>query len=513
MGLFMKNKTSISDLINNNKAEAILIVLGSIFYIFMMCFRLTHSPLWFDEYIEHQISQMSIKSGEMYQNIIVTFQPPLYNFVMHFWLRIATNVLWFRLFNVLLGLVVGVCIYLTVKRLIGYKPAFFALVLLSCCYQYIYCVQECSEYQLMVMFISLTIYFYVRTIQDNSQICAFLFVLFAVCAMYSQYGAMFMVIPFLTLFYFQVLFGKNKKNILLLTILYGIAAFGAALPLYLLYASHQLIENAIAEHTTIHFGLSQFTSLFTEAGRILGYLFNIPVNTFTQIVLGALSVLYIISSIYIIRKYFKTDENVKASLLLVLLFGYVLHYFLVIFQVYAMVHPGQSGGFYARYSYFYIPLVIVSMCIITIEIKRTLIDNKRKNVRTANTVILAIFAVMAVLLFIPNITKNWHKAYDDIFADTWVENRGWEVPTYLIGQASYGFNHYIRDVYGDAACANVFHESQFNMDMAPDSFWIWRTSWGGDAFDAIVMESNDRGYNVTIYYDYGTEGQLAYVTK
>lgn len=50
MGLFMKNKTSISDLINNNKAEAILIVLGSIFYIFMMCFRLTHSPLWFDEY-------------------------------------------------------------------------------------------------------------------------------------------------------------------------------------------------------------------------------------------------------------------------------------------------------------------------------------------------------------------------------------------------------------------------------------------------------------------------------
>ena len=83
----------------------------------------------------------------------------------------------------------------------------------------------------------------------------------------------------------------------------------------------------------------------------------------------------------------------------------------------------------------------------------------------------------------------------------------------MIGQASYGFNHYIRDVYGDAACANVFHEAQFNMDMVPDSFWIWRTSWGGDAFDAIVMESNDRGYNVTIYYDYGTEGQLAYVTK
>lgn len=38
MGLFMKNKTSISDLINNNKAEAILIVLGFIFIYYTYSF-------------------------------------------------------------------------------------------------------------------------------------------------------------------------------------------------------------------------------------------------------------------------------------------------------------------------------------------------------------------------------------------------------------------------------------------------------------------------------------------
>ena len=506
----------IQNFVVNNKAEAITIVLGSIFYIFMMCYRLTYSPLWFDEYIEHQISQMSLKSGEMYSNIVLTFQPPLYNFVMHFWLRIAQNMLWFRLFNVLLGLVVGSCVYLSVRRLYGFKPAAFAIALLSCCYQYIYCVQECSEYQLMVMFIALTTLFYIKTIQDKKQKDAVLFVLFAICAMYSQYGAMFMVIPFLGLFYFQVLYTKDKKNIISLTILYGIAAICAALPLYVLYASKQLVENAIAEHAAVQFGIKELLSLFTEPGRILIYLFNIPDVAFTQILFGLIGVLYIVSSIYIICRKIKANDHVVANLLTVLLAGYVLHYFLVVFQIYAMVHPGQSGGFYARYSYFYIPVVIISLTVITIEIKRMIIDNRVKSnkaVKNADIAVVAVAALIAVTLLIPNIMKNWHKAYDDVFAATWVENHGWEVPTFLIGQAKYGFDFYIRDVYGDAAAANAFHESQLNLDYIPEKMWLWRTSWGGDAFDELVMQLNDRGYNVEILYDYGEEGQLAVVNK
>jgi len=508
--------SNIKNFVTNNKAEAITIVLGSIFYVFMMCYRLTYSPLWFDEYIEHQISQMSLKSGEMYSNIILTFQPPLYNFVMHFWLRIAQDIFWFRLFNVLLGIVVGACVYFSVRRLYGFKPAAFALVLLGCCYQYIYCVQECSEYQLMVMFIALTTLFYIKTIQDKKSKDAVLFVLFAICAMYSQYGAMFMVIPFLGLFYFQVIYTKDKKNIIALTTLYGIAAVFAALPLYFLYASKQLVENAIAEHTTVVFGVKEFISLFTEPGRILMYLFHIPDSAFTQILFGTIGVLYIIASIFIIWKKIKASDHVVSYLLMVLLAGYVLHYFLVTFQIYAMVHPGQSGGFYARYSYFYIPVVVISMVAITIEVKRMLVDNRTKkiaSIKYVNIAVVSAATILAVTLLIPNIMKNWHKAYDDVFAATWVENHGWEVPTFLIGQAKYGFDFYIKNVYGDAAAANAFHESQLNLDFLPEKMWLWRTSWGGDAFNELVMQLNDRGYNVDILYDYGEEGQLAVVTK
>ena len=508
----MKIKTNFTAVIKDNKAEAISIVLGSIFYMFMMCYRLTFSPLWFDEYVEHEISQMSIKSGEMYTNIIRTFQPPLYNFVMHFWLRIAQDVFWFRLFNVLLGIVIGLCIYLTVRRLYGFKPATASLVLLGCCYQYIYCVQECSEYQLMVMFISLMLYFYVRTIQDECRISALLFVISGIGAMYSQYGAMFMVIPFLGLFYIKVLMSKDKKNIISLTAVYAIALFAAAAPLYLLYASKQLKENAIADHTTVSFGISQLLSLFTEPGRILGYLYNIPAVSLLSILMGVIGVIYIVTSIYISITKIKTKQYIIADILMATLLGYVLHYFLVIFQVYAMVHPGQSGGFYCRYSYFYIPAVIVCIFIIVMELKRSLIDNAGKNVKTTNCVVIGLFALVAVTLFIPNILKNWHKAYDDIFADTWVSRNGWEEPTYMIGQAKYGIKHYITEVYGPAASSNMHTELELDYNYMPASFWLWRTSWGGDGFDKICTDTASMGYDVEVIYDFGQEGQLAHIS-
>lgn len=524
---------SFKKIIENNKAEAILIILGSIFYMFMMLYRLTYSPLWFDEYIERIISQMSMKTNEMYSNIIITFQPPLYNFLMHFWLKVSTNLLWFRLFNIFPGIVIGICMYLTIRKLYGYKAAFISVILLSVCYQYIYCVQECSEYQLMVMFTALTIYFYVRNSFSGKFSDAFLFVLSAVFAMYSQYGAMFIVIPFLSVFYFKTLFSKNVKRIVSLTVLYGVALFAGAVPLYLLYASKQLKENAIAEHTTVNFGLSELLSLFTKPGHILGYLYNIPTSTISDIVLGTFGVLFIVLSIYIIYMKSKMASKSKASpalandfstsnevikdstireILVILLLGYILHYFLVIFHVYAMVHPGQSGGFFARYSYFYIPLVITVFTIISTELKHILIDSKISK-SVSPYIPLAVISAVLIICFAPNIMKNWHKAYDDVFADTWVERHGWEEPTYLIGQAKYGFDFFIKDVYGDAAAANVFHESQLDLNYMPDSFWLWRTDWGGDNFDIFISEANDQGYNVEIIYDYGLTGQLAHVTR
>ena len=539
-----QNKNKFADTIRNNKTEAMCICLVFLFYIFMMMYRLTYSPLWFDEHIEHLISQMSLTNGEMYQNIIITFQPPLYNFIMHFWLMLGTGDFWFRLFNVILGVVVGASIYVTVRRLYSFKAATFAVALLAVCYQYIYCVQECSEYQLMVMNIALMICFYVKSMQSLDKLSSrslylntLLFVFFAVCAMYSQYGAMFMVIPFLALYWFQVVFKQNKKDTLIITVLYGVAAVFGALPLFVLYASKQLAENAIAENAGVTFGVSELLSIFTEPGRIIAYLYNIPMNSLTNLFLGIAGVLFIIISILIIigkvkalKKndscsasesciYANANRKITASLLAIMLTGYVLHYFLVVFHIYAMIHPGESAGFYARYSYFYIPLATITLTIMLIELKRIMIDNRIPEMATsltikkANLVLCGLFAAVALVVFVPRIMRNWHKSYDDVFTATWITQNGWEETTYLVGQARFGFKRYVTDVYGEAIAANAFHESQVNFDYLPESFWIWRMSWGGEKFDDFVNEARNRGYNVEILYDFGTEGQLAHATK
>lgn len=60
----------------------LFIVFG--FFLFTMLFRLTHSALWGDEWVEYQFSQACISTGELYMKVINTFQPPMYNHVMHY---------------------------------------------------------------------------------------------------------------------------------------------------------------------------------------------------------------------------------------------------------------------------------------------------------------------------------------------------------------------------------------------------------------------------------------------
>ena len=75
------------------------ILLGGVFLLFLIIstYKLTNASLWFDESIEYWYSKIMVgelpfeSSGtvNMYQRIISTFQPPLYNVLMYFWLKIS----------------------------------------------------------------------------------------------------------------------------------------------------------------------------------------------------------------------------------------------------------------------------------------------------------------------------------------------------------------------------------------------------------------------------------------
>ena len=76
---------------------------------------------------------------------------------MHFWLKVNSSLVWFRLFNVVLGTLCGFILYKTLKRLFDFEVAIVSLIIFGCVYQWIYCIQECSEYCLMAFFLFLMI--------------------------------------------------------------------------------------------------------------------------------------------------------------------------------------------------------------------------------------------------------------------------------------------------------------------------------------------------------------------
>ena len=94
------------------KDKKVYIMFCFIFFLFMMALNLLHSAPWGDEWVEYYYSQTAIRTGDLYNRIIGTFQPPLYNFLMHFWLKMDQTILWFRLFNVFIGCVAGLFLLL-----------------------------------------------------------------------------------------------------------------------------------------------------------------------------------------------------------------------------------------------------------------------------------------------------------------------------------------------------------------------------------------------------------------
>ena len=461
-----------------------------------------HSALWSDEWIEYYYSQKSLRTGDMYRAIVSTFQPPLYNIVMHFWLKISQSLLWFRLFNVVLGFISGIFIYKTIQLLYTKRTAIISVSILAVCYQWVYCIQECSEYSLMLTCLSVSIYFYISC-SVEFRLYPFLgFILFSVLAIYSQYGSVFVTIPLLALFFFKTVFDtqvqKKRKVFILLTYIFSLAVF--ALPLYLFFLKNQLDNNAIADNTTV-FGADVIRDFPFVFGRIIGYLFNADQGEIWPIVLSVFSVIVLALCLLIVAN--RKVEWPKKSIIIVLLSGYALHFFLVQMHIYAMAHPGKSAGFFERYSYFYIPLCIVAFPIIIVESKvLTALTSWKKYA------FVGLAAWVLIVSFV-GVMQNWHKAYDDVYIKIWAENEGWKEPTYLYG-VKHGFYYYVKhlDNYDKSFLNNVYET--VDDDHLPEHFWAWRINWGGKGWETTIEKARSLGYTVKVYSDKGYNGQLAY---
>ena len=469
----------------------------------MMVFNLMHSALWADEWVEYYYSQKSIRTGDIFRAIVSTFQPPLYNLVMHFWLKISQSLLWFRLFNVVIGFIAGIFIYKTIRILYTKRAAIISVFILATCYQWVYCIQECSEYSLMLACLFASIYFYVSCSVKFDYFPFFGFILFSVLAIYSQYGSVFVTIPLLALFFFKTVFDKQAQPRRKLFVLgsYVISLVIFALPLYLLFLKKQMENNAITGNT-VDFSSDVIKDFPFVFGQITGYLFNANNGEIWPAVFSVISIIILALCLFIVAD--RKVEWQRKSIIIALLSGYTLHFFLVQMHIYAMVHPGESAGFFARYSYFYIPLCAVAFPIIIAESRR-----KTTALTSWKQYAAAVLAAWVLIVSFVGIMKNWHKSYDNVFIKTWAENEGWKEPTYLFG-VKYGFYYYVERLenYEESFLDNV--SESVDEDNLPDRFWAWRINWGGSGWKTTIDKARSLGYEVKMYGDHGYQGQLAY---
>lgn len=464
-----------------------------------MLVNLTHSPLWGDEWEEMSISQMSLFTGEMYHAIIGTFQPPLYNLLLHVWLLPSQSMWWFRLLNVLLGIACGVLLWRTVKRLVGPWPATVGVVCLACCYQWVYCIQECSEYTLMLTFLFAAIYNMVRLCEAYSLRRLVLLVLSCTGAMYSQYGAAFVVVPLLLMVFGEARSQRGKEGMVEVGKAYAVCALLLALPLYVFFLRNQLSSvggSSVGAELTFW----MIPQAFTTLGNILGYFFHAQTLGLAGILWAVVGVALLAWMVWLAMR--GGLVGARRVVLLALLVAYALHYPLVQLHLYAMVHPGQSYGFFCRYSYFYLPLFSVGLPVLADEAVARTRDRIPKavwSVAAGLGVVCCAFSLVALL-------QNWHKSFDDEFARTYVEEGGAGERTYLLGaHADDGFNQYV--VPQSPVPAQALLEAcrtEVDLNDLPSVFWVWHDNWdwGSEGYQELIEGAEERGYEATVFFDY-----------
>ena len=162
----MKNAMSASSMFpldGNRRFCRFYIAFSFSLFLFVVCHKLLNASLWYDEAIEYWFSKVmfgplpyeeaagSVSSTNMYQRIISTYQPPLYNVFMWVWLRLWDGELWFRFSGVVFGVLGMAGLYRAVRLASGSTClSCLAVNFATFTWRLVYYYQECAEYALLM---------------------------------------------------------------------------------------------------------------------------------------------------------------------------------------------------------------------------------------------------------------------------------------------------------------------------------------------------------------------------
>jgi len=152
-------------LLSNSRYAQILFCL-TFFGLILRSYNLGYNSLWLDEAVTYETS---LKSFSEIWTIIATgdFNPPLFYWIEHVILLFGTNEIVLRIIPVVLGVLTIPLFYLIGKELLDRNVGILAAALLAFSSFHIFYSQEARAYSAMLFFASLSIFFFLKAIQEN----------------------------------------------------------------------------------------------------------------------------------------------------------------------------------------------------------------------------------------------------------------------------------------------------------------------------------------------------------
>ncbi|MBR3569736.1 MAG: glycosyltransferase family 39 protein [Oscillibacter sp.] len=430
-----------------------LLLAGAAFALFVLvsCHRLTMSALWFDEAIEYWYSKVMFgplpfsQTANMYERIVSTLQPPLYNILLWFWLRVSDTEWWFRFFGVVAGLVGMAGLHRTVERYTG-KSWLASVVVCGAAFVYrmAFYWQEAAEYCLLLASLFWTVYYWFRLLETPSRKHTALFLLWSVIPVYSQYGAAFPVAALALTAVFAVPGTRQKLELCA----GGAAALVCAgLPLWFCFLKKQLPmqRGGSFAGNAISFDGGFLKDSFDSLLKVFRWNLVPDYSGMSARILLILALLFSVAVLIWGRRTARAFVIANAL-------TWLFYYFAVKLGVYADM---SYGGFGNRYNLFFLPLWIPYAAVLLWEGLRILSEEPFLEKRGVPAFLLGaavcFVAASCVISWNTRLSKNWVK--DDIREAVyrWYDAGGPGETTLVYYAANGGFAYYVRMTPGYAA--------------------------------------------------------------
>lgn len=408
--------------------------------------RITRSGLWYDEAIEYFISKGNVGTVPggytlpgMQEMILSTYQPPLYNWVMHIWLLIFEGEVGFRLSGIVFTIIGGIGFSLALSELTDKKYALFGTATYLFSFAIMDYALECAEYNLVLCFLCWTLYFYIKTIKQGLNKSTVGFFIFACLSVYSQYGAVFIVVPL----FIHILIVKIKNHAInrCFIISVSITAIVAAVLLFIYLIPQMNMQGAIsADHSFNTENGNIFKDIFYSLYKQVRFNLGVPMrNRFFLFVLGMI----IVSGIAVFIK-----KETPHKIILVSAICWALYYIATGFSVYGYKSwdAASLGTNNIGYRYGLILIPILTLCVYWAFYKLNIKgEGKIRKILGLGSYILCIATAVFVSFYgIKAFYGNGIK--DDIreVTEIWYEKGAYNSTTYVHDWSEPAFLFYLR---------------------------------------------------------------------